>query len=206
MSTRIPKATAAMRKEPSQSRSKATVGAIIEAATRILSEEGWAGFNTNKVAEAAGVSIGSFYQYFPSKLSLVEAIRRRHIEDSLAVMRHAGKVGKPLAQFVEDLVRDLIAVHSIHPGLHRVLLDDAPSADAFRDPQDAFEVEYLASYTAVVRHYRRGKTGASDEVVAVILSDAIDGVIHNAARRGTLQNPDVAAELIRLVSSYLAAE
>ncbi|MDY0870670.1 TetR/AcrR family transcriptional regulator [Dongia rigui] len=206
LSTRIPKAKAAMRKEPSQSRSKATVEAIIEAATRILSVEGWAGFNTNKVAEAAGVSIGSLYQYFPSKLSLVEAIRRRHIEDCLGVMKRAGKSGRPLAQFVADLVRDLIAVHSLHPGLHRVLLDDAPSADAFRDPHDAFEVDYLASYTAVVRHYRQGKTGSSDEAVAMTLSDAIDGVIHNAARRGTLQNPEVGAELVRLVTSYLAAE
>lgn len=195
-----------MRKQPSQSRSKATVGAIIEAATRILSDEGWAGFNTNKVAEAAGVSIGSFYQYFPSKLSLVEAIRRRHIEDCLAVMRRAAEGRKPLAQFAEGLVRDLIAVHSIHPGLHRVLLDDAPSAEAFRNPQDAFEVAYLASYAKAVGHYRSGKAGTPNEIVAVILSDAIDGVIHNAARRGTLQTPEVAAELVRLVTSYLAAK
>lgn len=195
-----------MRKQPSQSRSKATVGAILEAATRILSEEGWTGFNTNKVAEAAGVSIGSFYQYFPSKLSLVEAIRHRHIEDCLAVMERLAEGGQPLTQFAEGLVRDLIAVHSIHPGLHRVLLDDAPSAEAFRNPQDAFEVAYLANYAKAVGHYRSGKAAAPNEVVAGILSDAIDGVIHNAARRGTLQNPEVAAELVRLVTSYLAAE
>jgi AcrR family transcriptional regulator len=194
-----------MRKQPSQSRSKATVGAIVEAATRILSDEGWAGFNTNKVAEAAGVSIGSFYQYFPSKLSLVEAIRHRHIEDCLAVMKRAAKGGKPLPAFAEELVRDLIAVHSIHPGLHRVLLDEAPSAEAFRNPQDAFEQEYLANYTTAVGHYRKGRAGSSNQAVALILSDAVDGVIHNAARRGTLQNSEVAAELVRLVTAYLGA-
>jgi AcrR family transcriptional regulator len=56
-----------MRKQPSQARSKATVDAIVEAAARILGDQGWAGFTTNKVAEAAGVSIGSYYQYFPDK-------------------------------------------------------------------------------------------------------------------------------------------
>ena len=56
MSTRIAKSKSLMRKAPSQSRSRATVGAIVEAATRILAAQGWAAFTTNKVAEAAGVT------------------------------------------------------------------------------------------------------------------------------------------------------
>ena len=83
MSTRIGKAAPRMRKEPRQARSIATVEAIIEAGAHVLSELGWAGFTTNKVAEAAGVSIGSLYQYFPDKLALVDAIRRRHFDHVL---------------------------------------------------------------------------------------------------------------------------
>ncbi|MFW6498677.1 TetR/AcrR family transcriptional regulator [Acinetobacter baumannii] len=65
------------RKRPRQARSVATFEAILEAATRILESLGFAGFNTNAVAELAGVSIGSLYQYFPSKDALiVELIRR----------------------------------------------------------------------------------------------------------------------------------
>ncbi|HEE6563133.1 TetR/AcrR family transcriptional regulator [Acinetobacter baumannii] len=65
------------RKRPRQARSVATFEAILEAAARILESLGFAGFNTNAVAELAGVSIGSLYQYFPSKESLiVELIRR----------------------------------------------------------------------------------------------------------------------------------
>lgn len=65
------------RKRPRQARSVATFEAILEAAARILESLGFAGFNTNAVAELAGVSIGSLYQYFPSKEALiVELIRR----------------------------------------------------------------------------------------------------------------------------------
>ncbi|HAV5588440.1 TPA: TetR/AcrR family transcriptional regulator [Acinetobacter baumannii] len=65
------------RKRPRQARSVATFEAILEAAARILESLGFTGFNTNAVAELAGVSIGSLYQYFPSKDALiVELIRR----------------------------------------------------------------------------------------------------------------------------------
>lgn len=69
------------RKRPRQARSVATFEAILESAARILESLGFAGFNTNAVAELAGVSIGSLYQYFPSKDALiVELIRRERAE------------------------------------------------------------------------------------------------------------------------------
>ncbi|WP_396234917.1 TetR/AcrR family transcriptional regulator [Acinetobacter baumannii] len=71
------------RKRPRQARSVATFEAILEAAARILESLGFAGFNTNAVAELAGVSIGSLYQYFPSKDALiVELIRRERAKIS----------------------------------------------------------------------------------------------------------------------------
>lgn len=67
------------RKSPRQSRSAATVEAILAAAARILERDSLAGFNTNRVAEVAGLSVGSLYQYFPNKSALVSAlIDRQH--------------------------------------------------------------------------------------------------------------------------------
>ena len=65
-----------LKKQPLQDRAKYTVGVIKEAAAHILREQGLQGFTTNKVAERAGVSIGSLYQYFPSKESLIAEIKR----------------------------------------------------------------------------------------------------------------------------------
>lgn len=75
------------RKRPRQARSVATFEAILEAAARILESLGFAGFNTNAVAELAGVSIGSLYQYFPSKDALiVELIRCERAELSKRIV------------------------------------------------------------------------------------------------------------------------
>ncbi|HEV7308774.1 TetR/AcrR family transcriptional regulator [Ensifer sp.] len=192
-----------MRKTPRQARSRATVAAILQAGARILSDEGWAGFTTNRVADIAGVSIGSLYQYFPDKLSLVDAIRRRHLDDCLAVMKASRPTERAPAQFAAELVRAMIAAHSNHPGLHRVLLDEAPSSEDYRNPASAFEVEYLAHYAQAVAVYRNRRPTADDHTTALILSDAIDGVIHNAARRGMLFDPGVRQELVRLISLFL---
>ncbi|MDN8229005.1 TetR/AcrR family transcriptional regulator [Acinetobacter baumannii] len=74
------------RKRPRQARSVATFEAILEAAARILESLGFAGFNTNAVAELAGVSIGS-HQYFPSKDALiVELIRRERAKLSTHIV------------------------------------------------------------------------------------------------------------------------
>ncbi|WP_321383750.1 TetR/AcrR family transcriptional regulator [Rhizobium sp.] len=204
LATRIGKSTAAMRKLPRQLRSRATVDAIIEAAARILSDQGWAGFTTNKVAEVAGVSVGSYYQYFPDKHSLIDAIRDRHLEDCRTVLKNVVERNQPQADFVNDLVDGVIAIHSVHPGLHRVLLDEAPSSETFRDPNSDFEKEYLGYYCAAVARYCSPQNTRGNETMGIILSDAIDGVIHNAARRGTLQTIEVRNELIRMVSSYLS--
>ena len=65
------------RKTPRQPRSRHTVAVLLEAAAKVLEDRGMAGFNTNAVAQVAGVGIGSLYQYFPSKESLVVALVRR---------------------------------------------------------------------------------------------------------------------------------
>ena len=77
MSPSDPQARPVPRKAPKQVRSLATVAAIVEAAARILEEAGHAGFSTNAVAERAGVSVGSLYQYFPSKDALIGALVQR---------------------------------------------------------------------------------------------------------------------------------
>src|SRR6185437_15341352 len=79
-----PKLCTVPRKLPRQDRSRATVDAILEAAARVLVKEGFERTTTNRVAEAAGVSVGSLYQYFPSKEALVAALVDRHNEEMRA--------------------------------------------------------------------------------------------------------------------------
>jgi len=191
-----------MRKEPCQARSRATVEFIVRAGARVLGDRGWTGFTTNEVAEVAGVSIGSIYQYFPDKRALMDAIRRRHLDDVLAVLRDVDRCGQPLNQRVDDLVRGMIAAHSIHPALHRVLLDEVPGDAGTRSAHRAFQAEYRERYRALVAMSGRADEAAADVVVQV-LSAAVEGVIHSAARTGTLKSPALKRELVRMIHAYL---
>lgn len=80
------KGTAELRRQPAQARAQATVAAILEASARILRNEGRAGFNTNRIAEVAGVSIGTLYGYFPDKDAIHIALARRMIEEDGRVL------------------------------------------------------------------------------------------------------------------------
>jgi len=72
-----PKAPSSLRRQPSQARAQQTMQTLFKAAAQILDKEGEGGLSTNKVAAAAGFSIGTLYQYFPSKEALVRAMAAR---------------------------------------------------------------------------------------------------------------------------------
>jgi AcrR family transcriptional regulator len=78
--------TTAARRTPRQPRAVVTRDAMLTAAERVLARDGAAGLNTNRVAEVAGVSIGSVYQYFPNKQALVAALIERNTSQFVAVV------------------------------------------------------------------------------------------------------------------------
>jgi AcrR family transcriptional regulator len=101
------------RKAPKQARAQVTRDALIEAAAQIISRDGLAGFNTNAVAERAGVSIGSLYQYFPNKDALMAAlIARQQARQIDTVARAAeGLDSQPVDVMIRMLVRAAMAHH-----------------------------------------------------------------------------------------------
>ncbi|WP_415157143.1 TetR/AcrR family transcriptional regulator [Maritalea sp.] len=130
------------RKLPVQRRSKDVVEAILLAAGRVLVEQGYASFNTNRVAEVAGVSIGSLYQYFPSKESILMSIIEQKREKLLANMKNAAAqcVGRDLQGSLELLVVVAIESKGSWPRLARVLAlaeHDLPIAQAGLDLKSA---------------------------------------------------------------------
>lgn len=116
------------RKEPRQGRSHATVEAILEATARVLIREGYEAANTNRIAQEAGVSVGSLYQYFPGKEALVAALIERHQTTMWTLFEE--KLGRLQQLSLEDAARELIqleiAAHALNPKLHRVLLEQVP--------------------------------------------------------------------------------
>ena len=110
------------KKQPRQARSIATVAAIVEAATYILSHGGLAEFTSNKVAERAGVNVASFYQYFPNKEALLFHIVQRRWEEQLARLEPiltdgAANPGERLRAFTRELMLVEAAEAELRRGL-----------------------------------------------------------------------------------------
>ena len=203
LATRIASPSGTMRKEPRQARSRATIDAILDAAAHILGDRGWTGLTTNTVAEIAGVSIGSLYQYFPNKLALIEAVRRRHFDEVLAVLRAAADARMTRRKRVEALVDGMIAVHSRYPAAHRVLLEESPRGADTGGSHDRFEVECRKGYETLFK--ANARAAADVRVGAQVLAGAVAGAVHEAARQGTLGAPVLKKELIALVQAYLSS-
>ncbi len=119
-------------RKPKQSRAKVTRESLIDAATQVLKDQSYDEFNTNRVAERAGVSIGSLYQYFPHKQALIEAIVVRHIT-LLASTIAAGLAQArtlPIGDAMDGLVQATIDVYASDIDLHRVVHEQIPLQQA----------------------------------------------------------------------------
>ena len=203
------KAATKPRKQASQARSRATVDAIIEATARILITEGFDKASTNRIAEVAGVSVGSLYQYFPGKEALVAAVVERHQEEIMRTVR--GELDEVSALPLEEAMRKLVAVavkaHRVHPRLHRVLAEQIPRVGQL-ETLETFNRENYALFRAYLEG-RRSELGVNDlDVASFVCVTTIEALTHNAV----LHYPEKLSEqtlktLIdeasRLVTGYL---
>ncbi|RIA37425.1 TetR family transcriptional regulator [Hephaestia caeni] len=112
----------APKKLPRQRRAIATVEALVEAATYILTREGLGGFTANKVADKAGVNIASFYQYFPNKEALVFHIVRQTWDRQLARLSPIlTRPGDEHGVKLRDFVREFFLIEAAEVDLRRAL-------------------------------------------------------------------------------------
>ena len=98
------------RKTPVQDRSTATVDAIFEAAIQVLLSAGPDHLTTTRVAERAGVSVGTLYQYFPNKHALVFSVIQRHVNNVTTALENACRRnhGEPVSTMVEAIVHAFV--------------------------------------------------------------------------------------------------
>jgi AcrR family transcriptional regulator len=169
------------RKNASQERARATVDALVEATARILIKEGFDKASTNRIAEKAGVSIGSLYQYFPGKEALVAAVIDRHNEDVMRLVR--GALAEVESQPIEKAVRRLVAVaieaHRIDPRLHRVLAEQIPRTGRLENVE-TFNREAHARFLAYLEGHRDELRVTDLKLAAFLCATSIEAISHNA--------------------------
>jgi AcrR family transcriptional regulator len=179
------------RKNAMQTRSKATVEAILEATARILVKEGYDHASTNKIAEAAGVSIGSLYQYFPSKEALVAALIARHMDEMTAVVAEAAVRLRdvPLVEATREIVHMMIAAHAVDPKLHRVLVEQVPRVGRLEKIEDVQTRSYAIAraYLEAHKHELRRK---DLDLASFVVVHVVEALTHFAV----LMRPDLLGE------------
>jgi AcrR family transcriptional regulator len=196
------------RKTPLQQRSREMLETILEAATRVLIREGYTRTTTNRVATAAGISVGSLYQYFPNKDALVVALLRRHREAMARVLAsHLEGLSDatPIEAAVRELVRAMLEAHGVNPQLHRVMIEQVLRKDARAEVGD-FEPQVEAMLAATLRRYRDRLRVRDVDLAAFILVRLMLGVAHSVIvdHPERARDPRLADELADVVLRYLA--
>jgi len=178
------------RKQASQERSRSTVDALVGATTRILVKEGYDQASTNRIAEVAGVSIGSLYQYFPSKEALVAAVIDRHTQELSQVTRSAlvRMAARPIEVAAREFVSVAIDAHRVDPKLHAVLTEQIPRVGRLENVEANIREGY-----ALVRGYleaHRDEIDVADpDLAAFVCVTVVEALTHAAV----LRRPDLLA-------------
>jgi AcrR family transcriptional regulator len=195
------------RKRPRQARAQQTVDAILEATIQILDREGLDAATTTRIAEVAGVSIGSLYQYFSHRDAVLSALQDREFQRTLAFIERVLADGNLQAEPVETVravLRGLSELYASRTGLHRVLaIEGLRVAKAER--VHAFDLQVIQ----VIRHF----LAATDAPIRPRNIDAAAFLVYQSVRATMLayllERPpgldadSLGEELTNLVTGYL---
>ena len=195
------------RKTPQQARSTASVEAILEATVQVLLQEGKLKLTTTRVAQRAGVSVGTLYQYFPNKASLLQALLKEHLDQVADAVEKACVLaeGKSLSEMADAIISAFVQAKFRH-------LDASVGLYAISDDVEgkriahAMHARAIKAMTALLKT-ACGVTIANPEVVASTLLSAMAGVSRVTLERGVTRTTmdTMGQELLVMVSAYLEA-
>jgi AcrR family transcriptional regulator len=186
-----------------------TVEDILEAAAQLLVADGRDALTTTRVAERAGVSVGTLYQYFADLDELIAKLVEVHLareRDALeAVLQDASSL--PTAQLVDRLVEAFTGAFAIHPAFSAALYDEIRRA-SWGPHLDELGHDTAAAVAQLLQK-RAGEISPPDPALAAfVLVNSIDALVQRAAaqRPEDLRSGAVAREAKRMARRYLLAD
>jgi AcrR family transcriptional regulator len=171
----------------------------------VFAAHGYAAGTTNRIAEEAGMSVGSLYQYFPNKDAILVELVRDHIEDGTAQVLDAVAAagGSGLPALVRAVVTAMVAVHADDRRLHQVLFEESP-----RPPELLAQLHTLedGAVAVLADRLRQDRPDVdAPELVARITVVTIESLVHRmVASDRPLDTDRFVAEVTRMVDGYLS--
>ena len=195
----------AARRRPVQRRARHTVEAILDAVVRILKREGAKAVTTNRIAEVAGVSIGSLYQYFPDKRAIFIALHQRHIEEIDRIVEDTllDHADSSMDRLLSAMVEAMVEAHTGDPELYEALMNEVPHrAEGTKDFSVRLHGAFRLAIAARARELKRGRD--LDKVVFVV-THMVDSLSHGAVLRRPpgVSLAEAKKEAVRAVLAYL---
>jgi AcrR family transcriptional regulator len=190
------------RREPRQQRSRQTVDDVLEAVQLVVKRHGSHAVTTNRIAEAAGVSIGSLYQYFPDKLAIFAALHERHVNDVRQVIEQttAGYASAPLEDFTRELIEGLVNVHAEAPELHEIVSKAVPESAL------GFKNALHHTFRQILSHADQERYSADEaERMLFVLPRMVESLVHGVVGKAPtpLLRDGGRSETIRAVLAYV---
>ena len=187
------------RRSPSQGRAQVTVDAILDAAFQLLESGGPERLTTNHVAERAGVSVGTVYQYFADKQDILAALAQRRtsaVRDAIAETL----IERPDLGSVRPIVRALMNGFEGSPATRQALLG------AMFHRGDAVLEEHHQAFLASIAGKARLQIELTPESAFVLTHAAVGLLRAAAAEPGLALDPQALEdELVRLMEAYISA-
>lgn len=174
------------RRQPQQQRAKCTTAAILKAAAEVIDDVGWARASTNRIAEHAGVSIGSLYQYFDSKETILANLIEQHHRSVEETIRSAAQrfISHPRETFYDatrGLFQALIELHREDPVLTRVLATEVPQHRAQKE-LDIETEQFATMMQQILKHrsdVRVQQTAAAAYILVTVVEALTRWLAHN---------------------------
>lgn len=193
-----------MRKLPTQARAQRTIQDIFEATAQVVDKEGAEALSTNKIARQAGVSIGTLYQYFPTKEAIVVAMitqeRRRVLAELQSMLISAIQTSRDPQAILRDRVRALLSAMGTGSHLNRAMVRMAWHMDHHEQVAQAQRegTEHLAIALAA---WKDPALRAPSPAMLFVATRAVIGVIRSASLENSplLGSPELEDELVRMV-------
>jgi AcrR family transcriptional regulator len=191
------------RKTPVQRRSLRTRERILAGAAQVFAEWGYASGTTDRIAAAAGLSVGSVYQYFPNKDAILMVLMRSHLDQSADVVREALAEPRPVEVWLPALTRAVVGLHAENPRLHQVLFEEAPRPPEIVARFRQVEQE-AASAAATLLRADPGPAVAHPELSARFVVATVESLTHRfMGQAPQIHADELVDQIVSMILKYL---
>jgi AcrR family transcriptional regulator len=191
------------RRTPTQRRAWRTRERILAGAAQVFAEYGYASGTTDRIATAAGLSVGSLYQYFPNKDAILLVLATSHIDQTAEAIRKTLAEVRPAEAWLPELAAAVVDQHVENPRLHQVLFEEAPRPPEVVARFREAESEAVTAIAALLRTDSKLRISRPDRCARFVVN-TIEALTHRfMGATPQINTDDLVEEITSMVSKYL---